>query len=168
MIISFDEMKEKTKTFYHDLGCDLTEEETLTLAIQSLTMPCYANEYNQKYGEKIPNHSALATVGDAYWGVYILAIAFEPNSKKGDLTNDIKQTIGTNKQMNPLAKEWLSPFLFATNNDLNDNNSNEQNNKGYATALEAVIGFLFLKFPGKVFDILQKQFPDEIILNNRK
>ena len=168
MIFSFDEMKEKTRTFYHDLGCDLTEEETLTLAIQSLTMPCYANEYNQKYGEKIPNHSALATVGDAYWGVYILAIAFEPNSKKGDLTKDIKQTIGTNEQMNPLAEKWLSSFLFATNNDLNDNNSNEQNNKGYATALEAVIGFLFLKFPGKVFDILQKQFPDEIILNNRK
>lgn len=156
MIFSFDEMKEKTRTFYQDLGCDLTED-TLDLAVQSLTMPCYANEFAQKFGEKIPNHSALATVGDAYWGAYILAIAFEPNSKKGDLTKNCKQTIGTNKQMNPLAEKWLSPFLFATNNDLIDNNSNGQNKKGYATALEAVIGFLFLKFPEKVFDILQKQ-----------
>lgn len=167
MIFSFDEMKEKTRTFYHDLGCDLTED-TLDLAVQSLTMPCYANEFYQRYGKKILNHSALATVGDAYWGAYILAVAFEPNSKKGDLTNNYKQTIGTNEQMNPLAEKRLSPFLFAINNDLKDNNSNGQNNKGYATALEAVIGFLFLKFPEKVFDILHKQIPDEIILNNRK
>ena len=40
--------------------------------------------------------------------------------------------------------------------------------EGYATALEAVIGFLFLKYPEKVFGILKKQFSDEIILNNRK
>ena len=167
MIVPFDKMKEETEKFYEGLGCNLTKD-TIALAVQSLTMPCYANEYNQKYGEKIPDHSALATVGDAYWDVYILAIAFEPNSTKGNLTIDIKQKIGTNEQMNPLAEEWLKDFLFAANNDLKDNNSNGQNKKGYATALEAVIGFLFLKFPEKVFDILQKQFPDEIILNNRK
>ena len=74
----------------------------------------------------------------------------------------------TNEQMNPLAEKWLNRFLFAANNDLKDNNSDGQNTKGYATALEAVIGFLFLKYPEKVFGILKKQFSDEIILNNRK
>ena len=167
MIIPIEKMRETTRSFYSNIGCELTDDN-IDLAVQSLTMPCYANEYAQKYGEKILNHSSLATVGDAYWEVYILAIAFEPNSKKGNLTNGIKQTIGTNEQMNPLAEKWLNRFLFAANNDLKDNNSDGQNTKGYATALEAVIGFLFLKYPEKVFGILRKQFSDEIILNNRK
>ena len=73
MIIPIEKMRETTRSFYSNIGCELTDDN-IDLAVQSLTMPCYANEYFQKFGEKILNHSSLATVGDAYWGVYILAI----------------------------------------------------------------------------------------------
>lgn len=162
MSLPLNEMKEKARAFYSGLGFALTDDN-IDLAVQSLTMPCYANEFHAKYGVEIQNHASLATVGDAYWTAYILFITFTPQSSKSDLTN-LKQVIATNIYMDRLAKEWLKPFLFASNNDLTQNDKETGNAKGYATALEAVIGFLFLEYPTSVFDFLKSKFPIEKLI----
>lgn len=164
MIFPLETMKEKTKKFYQDLGCDLDEkdEKDLNLAVQSLTMPCYANEFNQSHEVQLYNNFSLATVGDAYWGAFIVARKFTPDSTKGELSNEIKQKIGSNQEMNRLAEKLLKDHLFAENNDLTINDSDAPNTKGYATALEAVVGFLFLVYPEKVSSILEDRFADAL------
>lgn len=164
MLKSKHVMEARAKAFYGGIGCPLTQEN-LSLAVCSLTMPCYANEFRQKFKEEIGDHSALATVGDACWSAFVLSEVFTPESTKEKLT-EIKQRVCTNDAMNSFAKEWLDLFLFYTNNDLQDNNAEGKNNgKGYATALEGVVGFLFLKYRDRVFDILRERFLKNVILS---
>lgn len=46
------EMKEKSLEFYKGLNVE-TSQENILLAVRSLTMPQYAKEYKDKYGETI-------------------------------------------------------------------------------------------------------------------
>lgn len=48
-----------------------------------------------------------------------------------------------NKELNIVGEQVLKDVLFARNNDLISNNDNE-NKKAYATAFEAIIGFIVL------------------------
>ena len=64
---------------------------------------------------------------------------FKPLTEKEIVKND---------RLNVIGKKMLcdedSIFLFASNNDLESNNDDHPNNKAYATAFEAVIGFISL------------------------
>jgi len=105
-ILSYDEMQERTKQYYAGLGIELNDDN-LSLGVQSLTMPSYANEYNQTHLEKINDHRSLATLGDACWGVFILVTAFSPTVTKGQLSNDIKNKVCSNEEMNKLANKFV-------------------------------------------------------------
>lgn len=62
-----------------------------------------------------------------------------------------KKKIVTNEHLNIIGKNLLSNKLFAMNNDLK-----EGNKKSYATAFEAVIGFISIINKNKVDEILNK------------
>jgi dsRNA-specific ribonuclease len=59
-----------------------------------------------------------------------------------------------NDHLNIIGKKLLEGRLFATNNDLDSNNEIE-NKKSYATAFEAIIGFVSLINLDKAFEILK-------------
>ena len=61
--------------------------------------------------------------------------------------------------MNIYGEEWLKDWLFATANDLYEDGGVRKNKKGYATAFESVVGFLYLRYPSKVMNILRTHFP---------
>lgn len=135
-IYSFEEMEEKTRKFYNHLGCAEISEELLRDAIASLTMPQYAKIFNDKNKNmKINDHRALATLGDAICGSLLLTKKYNYDSKPKELTF-VKKLL-TNENLNVKGKELLNDNLFHLNNDLKENNK-----KSYATAFEAVIGFL--------------------------
>lgn len=114
--------------------------------VQSLTMPEYAKEYNDKHNEKIKDHRALSSVGDAICGAYIMLKEYNIDITSEELTD--KKKIVTNEHLNIIGENLLSNKLFAINNDLK-----EGNKKSYATAFEAVIGFIN---KNKVDEILNK------------
>ena len=74
---------------------------------------------------------------------------FNTNSTQEELTD--KKKIVTNKHLNIIGKNLLLNKLFAINNDLK-----EENKKSYATAFEAVIGFIGILDRNKVYEILDK------------
>ena len=59
-----------------------------------------------------------------------------------------EKEIVKNDRLNVIGKKMLCDedgiFLFASNNDLESNNKAHPNKKAYATAFEAVIGFISL------------------------
>ena len=59
-----------------------------------------------------------------------------------------EKEIVKNDRLNVIGKKMLCDedgiFLFAANNDLESNNDDHPNKKAYATAFEAVIGFISL------------------------
>ena len=67
MLLTYEEMRERAFEFYDDLQINIPKIY-VDLAVRSLTMPQYAKEYQDKYGDTIGDHTALATVGDAVCG----------------------------------------------------------------------------------------------------
>ena len=139
------EMKEKSLEFYKGLNVE-TSQENILLAVRSLTMPQYAKEYKDKYGETIGDHTALATVGDAVCGAFLMLDRYTGEKTSKTLTEE--KEIVKNDRLNVIGKKMLCDedgiFLFASNNDLESNNEDHPNKKAYATAFEAIIGFIAL------------------------
>ena len=134
---SYEEMTIKTKDFYALLGCKVISDNLMRDAITSLTMPQYAYIYNSKNNAEINDHRALATLGDAVCGSLLLTNKYHYNSTPEELTF-VKESL-TNDNLKTKGKQLLKDNLFYSNNDLD-----EKNRKSYATAFEAVIGFLSL------------------------
>ena len=145
---SYNELKNKALNFYMVLSINVpTKFEEL--AVQSLTMPQFAKEYNDVNEHKIGDHRALATVGDSICGSYLMLKEFKKNSTPKVLTE--KKEKVTNQHLNFIGKELLEGKLFATNTDLQ-----EINKKDYATSFEAIIGFIALIDKKETFRILDK------------
>ena len=148
--MEYKELVDKTKEFYKKLEitiCD-KDEKLINLAITSLIMPEFAKEYNDIHTEKIYDHRGLATVGDSICNALLMMKEFAIDLSMGEITK--KKTILQNDCLNSIGEKLLKGHLFARNNDLNN-----QNGKSYATAFEAVIGFLAffdLKQAEKIFD----------------
>lgn len=138
-ILTIDEMIIKAKEFYRDkINLELKNEHTI-LAVQSLVMPSYKEEFNNinTISKHINDHRSLATLGDAVFSTYILQSTFTSKSTMKELTEEIKNKICSNAVMNIFGKKFEN-YLFWSNNDLN-----ESNKKSYATVFEAIIGFIF-------------------------
>lgn len=139
-MLTYDEMIEKTREFYCELQIDIPDKY-VGLAVRSLTMPQYAKEFNDKFHKGIGDHRALATVGDAICAAYTMLKFYEDSLTADDLNK--KKEVLQNKELNIVGEQVLKDVLFARNNDLISNNDNE-NKKAYATAFEAIIGFIVL------------------------
>lgn len=135
------EMNEKSLNFYKGLNVEISQENIL-LAVRSLTMPQYAKEYQDKYNQYIGDHQALATVGDAVCEAFVMLKAYNDALTADDL--DKKKESLQNEKLNFVGEQMLKGVLFASNNDLESNNEAHPNKKAYATAFEAVIGFIAL------------------------
>lgn len=140
-IIEYDKMIERALSFYEKLNIEVSSDKDINRAVKSLTMPQYAKEYNDlhkdRHENKIGDHCALSTVGDAVCEAFLMLNRYEDNKTSGDLT-DCKELL-TNDRLNEIGQKMLSGFLFERNNDLN-----LKNTKAFATAFEAVIGFIAL------------------------
>ena len=135
---SYEEMKDNARKFYALLGCEEIDENLLKDAIASLTMPQYAHIFNSRNKDSnINDHRALATLGDAICGSLLLTKKYRYDSTPKKLTF-VKKML-TNDNLNEKGKQLLHDHLFCANNDLK-----KINKKAYATAFEAVIGFLSL------------------------
>lgn len=137
----FKEMQEKSIQFYKLLNIDILQKDII-LAVRSLTMPQYAKEYKDKYNLNIGDHRALATVGDAVCGAFVMLEEYTEAMTSNDL-NDSKARL-QNEKLNLVGERMLKGVLFASNNDLESNNEDHPNKKAYATAFEAIIGFIAL------------------------
>lgn len=158
MILTYSQMEERARSFYATLGVTLTKRD-LPLAIQSLAMPEYTKIYNDANRTcPIHDNDSLATVGDAVFYVYVLELCFTPRSSEGFLT-DKKAKYCANETMNVYGEEWLRDWLFATHTDLYEEGRELPNRKGYATAFEAVVGFLYLRARDRVEQILCDRYP---------
>lgn len=152
-IIMYNEMLEKTKEFYDRLGVAIPKDKE-DLSVQSLTMPQYAKEYNDKSVIKIHNNNGLATVGDAVCSAWLMINSFTKEKTKKEL-HDKKGKL-TNANLNDTGKELLESFLFASNNDLISNEKDKPHKKAYATAFEAVIGFISISDFSKIDSVLSQ------------
>lgn len=140
MLLTYEEMRERAFEFYDDLQINIPKIY-VDLAVRSLTMPQYAKEYQDKYGDTIGDHTALATVGDAVCGAFLMLDRYTDEKTKKELTAEKK--VVTNKHLNLIGEKILKDRLFAKNNDL-ESKSEKKNKKAYATAFEAVIGYIAL------------------------
>lgn len=150
---TYQEMLEQTVEFYNGLGITIPKEKK-ELAVQSLTMSQYAKEYNDINDIKIYNNNGLATVGDAVCGAWLMINSFTKEKTKKEL-HDKKGKL-TNANLNGTGKELLERFLFASNNDLISNEKDKPHKKAYATAFEAVIGFIAFCDYSKIESVLKK------------
>lgn len=141
MLLTYEEMRERAFEFYDDLQINIPKIY-VDLAVRSLTMPQYAKEYQDKYGDTIGDHTALATVGDAVCGAFLMLDRYTDEKTKKELTAEKK--VVTNEHLNLVGEKILKDRLYAANNDLESNNDDHPNKKAYATAFEAVIGFISL------------------------
>lgn len=141
MLSTYEEMSEKASRFYEGLQIKIPEQY-VDLAVRSLTMPQYANEFNVSNNHPIGDHRALATVGDAVCGAFLMLDRYTDEKTKKELTAEKK--VVTNEHLNLVGEKILKDRLFASNNDLESNNDDHPNKKAYATAFEAVIGFISL------------------------
>lgn len=140
MLLTYEEMRERAFEFYDDLQINIPKIY-VDLAVRSLSMPQYAKEYQDKYGDTIGDHTALATVGDAVCGAFLMLDRYTNEKTKKELTAEKK--VVTNEHLNLVGEKILKDRLFAKNNDL-ESKSEKKNKKAYATAFEAVIGFIAL------------------------
>lgn len=145
---TYDEMIDLTKNFYDTLEINIPQKY-IKRAVASLTMAEYAKCFNDKTNSEIYDHRALATVGDAVCGAYRMINKYKDESTMSSLTGE--KFILQNDQLNITGKRLLEGKLFAYNNDLKDGNI-----KDYATAFEAVIGFISLLDIKKAFKVLDK------------
>lgn len=141
MLSTYEEMSEKASRFYEGLQIKIPEQY-VDLAVRSLTMPQYAKEYQDKYNQCIGDHRALATVGDAVCEAFVMLKEYNDDLTSDDL--DKKKESLQNEKLNFVGERMLKGVLFASNNDLESNNEAHPNKKAYATAFEAVIGFIAL------------------------
>ena len=155
---TYKEMEERTRAFYSTLGITLSRRD-LPLAIQSLSMPRYTRRYNEATpSAPLHDNDSLATLGDSVFYVYVLTLCFSSRITERFLT-DKKIKYCSNDTMKVYGEDWLADWLFATHKDLYEEGSNQTNKKGYATAFEAVVGFLYLRAPDRVMEILRNRFP---------
>ena len=152
MLSTYEEMSEKASRFYEDLQIKI-HEQYVDLAVRSLTMPQYAKEYQDKYNQYIGDHRALATVGDAVCEAFVMLKEYNDALTSDDL--DKKKECLQNEGLNLAGEKMLNGVLFASNNDLESNNEDHPNKKAYATAFEAVIGFIAI-IEGNSFDNIDK------------
>ena len=141
MLSTYEEMSEKASRFYEGLQIKIPEQY-VDLAVRSLTMPQYAKEYNDSNNHPIGDHRALTTVGDAVCGAFLMLDRYTDEKTKKELTAEKK--VVTNEHLNLVGEKILKDRLFAKNNDLESNNEAHPNTTAYATAFEAVIGFIAL------------------------
>lgn len=71
MLLTYEEMSERAFEFYDYLQINIPKKY-VALAVRSLTMPQYAKEYNDSDNHPIGDHRALATVGDAVCGAFLM------------------------------------------------------------------------------------------------
>lgn len=140
MLLTYEEMSERAFEFYDYLQINIPKKY-VALAVRSLTMPQYAKEYQDKYNQYI-DHRALATVGDAVCEAFVMLKEYNDALTSDDL--DKKKECLQNEGLNLAGEKMLNGVLFASNNDLKSNNADHPNKKAYATAFEAVIGFIAL------------------------
>lgn len=140
MLLTYEEMRERAFEFYDGLQINIPKI-FVDLAVRSLTMPQYAKEYNDSNNHPIGDHRALATVGDAVCGAFLMLDRYTDEKTKKELTAEKK--VVTNEHLNLVGEKILKDRLFAKNNDL-ESKSEKKNKKAYATAFEAVIGFIAL------------------------
>lgn len=148
MKFNYEELKSKAISFYRSLEIKIPDN-LLEQAVQSLTMPQFAKEYNDINEIKLNDHRALSTVGDAVCGSYVMIKEYEIHSTSDELTK--KKNIVTNNHLNDIGKNMLQGKLFSTNDDVKITNK-----KSYATAFEAIIGFISLISVEEAFAILKK------------
>ena len=141
MLLTYEEMRERAFEFYDDLQINIPKIY-VDLAVRSLTMPQYAKEYQDKYNQCIGDHRALATVGDAVCEAFVMLNEYNDDLTSDDL--DKKKESLQNEKLNCVGERMLKGVLFTSNNDLESNNEDYPNKKAYATAFEAVIGFIAL------------------------
>lgn len=146
---TLNELKIKAIHFYKRLNIYIDSEEMEDLALQSLMMPQFTKQFNDANKTHLNDHRALATVGDAMCSCYLMTREFKPNSSMEELT--IKKILLTNANLNVVGEKLLKAHLFASNNDLK-----EDNKKVYATAFEAVIGFISIYNKPEAFRILDE------------
>lgn len=159
---TYEEMEARARSFYGTLGLRLTSRD-LPLAIQSLAMPAYTKEYNERNPSRpIHDNDSLATLGDSVFYVYVLRLCFSPRVSEGFLT-DKKAKYCSNDTMKIYGEDWLRDALFARHRDLYEEGSTLPNRKGFATAFEAVVGFLYLCAPDRVMDILRERYPRPVM-----
>ena len=165
-LLDYSEMVTRTKEFYNSLNIDIPEER-LEEAVISLSMPKYVEEFN-KDKDNIKNHvslkndhRALATVGDAICEACWMKEKYTIDSTSGKLTKE-KQAL-TNVNFNIIGKKFLDGILFARGTDLISSNPCE-NKKSYATAFEAVIGFISLFNLDSAFKIVKEKLEDEKLI----
>ncbi len=91
----------------------------------------------------------MATVGDSVCGAFLMLNKFNSEKTKSDMTKE--KVVLKNRNLISISKSLFkdSGLPFAKNNDLlnSDETSAPEpklNKKGYATAFEAVVGFLAL------------------------
>ena len=141
MLLTYEEMSERAFEFYDYLQINIPKKY-VALAVRSLTMPQYTKEYQDKYNQYIGDHRALATVGDAVCEAFVMLKEYNDALTSDDL--DKKKDCLQNEGLNLAGEKMLNGVLFASNNDLKSNNADHPNKKAYATAFEAVIGFIAL------------------------
>ena len=141
MLLTYEEMSERAFEFYDYLQINIPKKY-VALAVRSLTMPQYAKEYQDKYNQYIGDHRALATVGDAVCEAFVMLKEYNDALTSDDL--DKKKECLQNEGLNLAGEKMLNGVLFASNNDLKSNNADHPNKNAYATAFEAVIGFIAL------------------------
>lgn len=145
-LLTIDEIINRAIAFYDSLNIKVPTDKN-RLAARSLILPQYANEYKQKFNDEIGDNSALATVGDAVCGAYLMLKEYNDSATKEFLTN--KKDILTNDSLNERGKTLLQDVLFERNNDLDGE-------KVYATSFEAIIGFTSLLDLEKAKKLLDK------------
>ena len=144
---SYEDMKKNTIRFYNDVFHIDTEGNNYELAIQSLVMPEYMKEFNEskmKPETRIYNNGSLATLGDTVISTFLMDRYFRKEITSEQLSEYKK--MATNKELNRLGEKYLESILFCRNYDLYYEESEGdliQNRKGYASAFEAVIGFIY-------------------------
>lgn len=157
-VLEYSEMINRSLRFYRNLGIDVPEEK-MDLAVISLTMPEYARIFYDQKGFVIQNQDGMATLGDAMCGAFLMHKKFDYSKTKEELT-ELKNAL-TNVNLNKQGKELLDGVLFARNNDLHQSVQEGDNNKSYATAFEAMIGFISLIDIYKAQEIFNKYVLEE-------
>ena len=152
MIISYEEMLNKTIEFYNSLDISFPKDKN-ELAVASLTMPSYSKNYKDKYGKERYNHSSMATLGDSMCGAFLLLETYKPSRSKGDLTDD--KVAVRNDHFNVIGKKLLEGHLLWDNNDL-------YAVKAYTNGFEALIGFISLVDVNKAQELFLKYYNGQI------
>lgn len=152
-LLIYEKMVEETKYFYKSFGIENIPKERIKDAVASITLPNYAKEHNDKFHNDLNDHRALATVGDAVCTKILMIEKYHYDSTAERLTEE--KDFVTNNNLNKIGERLLKDKLFSRNNDLDDNNT-----KSYATAFEAVIGFIAIIDINKADEIF-KQIIDE-------